>query len=105
MITIGSQVYIVPDDARHAPYYAKVESIGKKYIHVEGNISKSRFRISDHRSADYNDWNPRLTFYESKRDYEIEQQFLIESKELIDEIVKKLPEAELEKLKEIYLML
>lgn len=102
MIKVGSKVYIVPEDTRNKPYYAEVEAIGKKYIHVEGNVSESRFKISDHRSADYNGWNPRLTLYESERDYQIIQEIQNERCELIRKIKDKLPNTSLEKLEQIY---
>lgn len=105
MIKVGSKVYIVPEDTRSNPYYATVTAIGKKYIHVAGHISESRFGINNHKSVDYNDWNAHLTLYECKEDYDFEQQALCESKELIGKITKKLANASLETLRNIYLML
>jgi len=98
MIKVGSRVYIVPEDTRYKPYYTEVVSIGKKYIHVKGSISESKFNISNHYSADYNDWNPRLMLYESERDYQI----IDERRKLISKIENKLPNTSLEKLEQIY---
>lgn len=102
MINVGSQVYIVPDDTRRKPYYAKVVKIGKKYIHVEGYIAVSRFNIDDHHSASFNDWNPRLTLYESERDYQITQKIQDKRHALISKIENKLLNTSLEKLEQIY---
>ena len=74
MIKVSSRVYIVPDDKRDTPYYRTVVSIGRKYITVDDNPSYNRFYVQTRRSADdKNGWNPRLTLYESERDYQIIQ--------------------------------
>ena len=100
MIKVGNRVYIVPDDKRDTPYYRTVVSIGRKYITVDDNSSYNRFYVQTRRSAnDKNGWNPRLTLYESERDYQIMQD---ERYELISKIQNKLPNTSLEKLEQIY---
>ena len=100
MIKVSSRVYIVPDDKRDTPYYRTVVSIGRKYITVGDNPSYNRFYIQTRRSVDdRNGWNPRLTLYESERDYQIMQD---ERYELISKIQDKLPNTSLEKLEQIY---
>lgn len=103
MIKVGSQVYIVPEDTREKPYCAIVKSIGSKYITVEGHLSYSRFSIYTHKSInDKTGWNPQLTLYESKRDYQAMQEIQDERHKLISKIENKLPNTSLEKLEQIY---
>ena len=103
MIKVGNRVYIVPDDKRDTPYYRTVVSIGRKYITVDDNPSYNRFYVQTRRSVDdKNGWNPRLTLYESERDYQIMQEMQNERYELISKIQNKLPKASLEKLEQIY---
>ena len=103
MIKVGNRVYIVPEDTRTKPYYVIVKSIGSKYITVEGHPSCSRFSVYTHESvSDRTGWNPRLTLYESERDYQIMKEIQDERCKLISKIKDKLPNTSLEKLEQIY---
>jgi len=100
MIQVGSQVYIVPNDTRDKPYYAVVTKIGHKYITVDDGYY-NRFNIHDHRSADYNGWNPRLKLYESKEAYCEEIRERATCDHLLIKIKANLPYASIEQLENI----
>lgn len=102
MIQIGSKVYIVPNDTRHVPYYRTVKSIGRKYITVDDNLSYARFDIITKESiCDKSGWNPHLTLYENKAEYEAEQKVSNLKHSLLISIKMRLTNASVEQLKQI----
>lgn len=81
-----TELYIVPEDTRCKPYTAQIKTIGRKYITIDRftRFDKNTFPYeSVYTSAGY---NPRLTAYESKEQYERLKLLNAELKELRQQI-------------------
>lgn len=65
-----AELYVVPSDPRDKPYTAVIDCIGRKYITIVGNKRFDKNTFPYKSVADRFGWNPRLTAYESKEQYE-----------------------------------
>lgn len=65
-----TELYIVPNDPRCKPYIARIDCIGRKYISIVGRIRFDKNTFPYESVEDRNGWNPRLTAYKSKEQYE-----------------------------------
>ena len=102
MIQKGNSVYIVPKDPRKSPYWAKVKSIGPKYITTDGHSSYSRFDIITHESVnDKMGWNPQQKLYKSKAEYDDEMLEIERRKFLLTKIEKSLSSLSIKQLEQI----
>lgn len=68
----GQQVYIIPSDPRHSPYWTKVISVGPKKIKVEGTPDLREFDPNTGRSIRWGGWELFL----SKESYEEHKELL-----------------------------
>lgn len=66
----GDTVYIVPEDIRCPHYTAKIVSVGRKYITIEGPNGENKFDVKTFYSVDSKSvYNCRRTLYISAEDY------------------------------------
>lgn len=83
----GQDVYIVPRDSRLKPFYAKIISIGSKYITVDKlHYTENKFYTSDLSHADSN----RYSLYLSEEHYNEEIKAREKRKEIYDYCVNNL---------------
>lgn len=73
------ELYVVPSDPRDKPYTAAINCIGRKYITVVGNTRFDKNTFPYESVADRSGWNPRLTAYKSKEQYERFQLLLLKN--------------------------
>lgn len=81
-----TELYVVSDDKKYKPYVLKVTSIGRKYINTDGYFRFDKTTFPYKSVEDKTGWNPRLTAYESKEQYERLQLLNTELSELRQKI-------------------
>lgn len=67
----GQQVYIIPSDPRHSPYWTKVISVGPKKIKVEGTPDLRGFDPNTGRSIRWGGWEMYLSEFQLKKEEEL----------------------------------